>query len=227
MEYIRNCPGCKIELSYATRATFNKAVRRNAHCRECSPMKGKKIDKSKALFVAYRNCPKCGKELKHTSSDSQYSADYRMRKADESKKLCLSCFNSRPQAVGVRSPNWKGFGNISNTIFSKFKNGAEERELPFSITIQDMDAQWNSQNGKCAYTGEQLVGNVKNYMHNKKMMTASLDRIDSSKGYTKDNIQWVLKDINMMKQQLKENKFLGLCNSVVGKNNAMNILCCP
>ena len=37
--------------------------------------------------------------------------------------------------------------------------------------------------------------------------TASLDRIDSSKGYTEDNIQWVHKDVNQMKMDLPEQRF--------------------
>jgi hypothetical protein len=45
-------------------------------------------------------------------------------------------------------------------------------------------------------------------------MTSSLDRKDSSIGYTKDNIRWVLKDINMMKQQFSEDRFLELCHQV-------------
>jgi len=37
--------------------------------------------------------------------------------------------------------------------------------------------------------------------------TASLDRIDSSKGYESGNIQWVHKQLNNMKQALPENEF--------------------
>lgn len=44
--------------------------------------------------------------------------------------------------------------------------------------------------------------------------TASLDRIDSSKGYKIENIQWVHKDINQMKSALENNKFIELCELV-------------
>ena len=49
--------------------------------------------------------------------------------------------------------------------------------------------------------------------HNKS--TASLDRIDSSKGYTIDNIQWLHKDINKMKWDFSQEKFLELCKKIV------------
>jgi len=47
--------------------------------------------------------------------------------------------------------------------------------------------------------------------------TASLDRIDSSKGYVKDNVQWVHKDINRMKWNFPQDKFVKLCSFVANK----------
>jgi archaellum component FlaC len=41
--------------------------------------------------------------------------------------------------------------------------------------------------------------------------TASLDRVDSAKGYIKGNVQWVHKDINMMKQQYSQEYFIQMC----------------
>jgi hypothetical protein len=45
--------------------------------------------------------------------------------------------------------------------------------------------------------------------------TASLDRINSKKGYTKDNVQWVHKWINFMKQDLDEEEFITFCEAIV------------
>jgi len=44
-----------------------------------------------------------------------------------------------------------------------------------------------------------------------KVQTASLDRIKSNKHYTLDNIQWVHKDINIMKGKLPEYVLLDYC----------------
>lgn len=43
---------------------------------------------------------------------------------------------------------------------------------------------------------------------------ASLDRIDSSKGYVKNNLQWLHKDINIMKRHHSEKYFLELCQKI-------------
>lgn len=70
-----------------------------------------------------------------------------------------------------------------------------------NITIEDLVEQWESQSGTCPYSGFKLIlpenGNIKDidFFHR-----ASLDRIDSSKGYIKGNIQFVSTPINLMKQ---------------------------
>jgi hypothetical protein len=54
------------------------------------------------------------------------------------------------------------------------------------------------QNNKCAITGCPIKVKSKNeesFLYE----TASLDRIDSSKGYTKDNVHWVMLGVNYMK----------------------------
>jgi hypothetical protein len=42
-----------------------------------------------------------------------------------------------------------------------------------------------------------------------------VDRIDSTKGYIVGNIQWVDKQINIMKNRMNEKDFLSLCEEIV------------
>jgi len=44
--------------------------------------------------------------------------------------------------------------------------------------------------------------------------TASIDRKNSDLGYTKENIQWVHKDVNYMKMNLSEKYFIKLCKLI-------------
>ena len=44
---------------------------------------------------------------------------------------------------------------------------------------------------------------------------ASLDRIDSNKDYTIDNIQWIDKDLQRLKNNLSEQRFIELCRRVI------------
>jgi hypothetical protein len=62
-----------------------------------------------------------------------------------------------------------------------------------NLTIEDLKEKWEQQNGMCAYTGIELVLPINSCKPNPDVSykMASIDRIDSSKPYTKDNIQFV------------------------------------
>jgi len=80
------------------------------------------------------------------------------------------------------------------------------KPVPFDVTIEYVaDLLDNKQAGLCAYT--KLPISIRS-------RTASLDRKDSSKGYIEGNVQWVHKDINMMKRHYTEEYFLRLCSLV-------------
>jgi hypothetical protein len=49
----------------------------------------------------------------------------------------------------------------------------------------------------------------------KEETTASLDRVDSSKGYIQGNIQWIHKRLNWMKGDMSELEFRQWCKRVV------------
>lgn len=42
----------------------------------------------------------------------------------------------------------------------------------------------------------------------------SIDRIDSTKGYTEDNVQWVIWVVNDAKSNMSMDDFLGLCKDI-------------
>lgn len=103
--------------------------------------------------------------------------------------------------------------------FIKIKNAAKQRKIIFNITEQDLENQWTKQNGKCIFTGKQLL-KIFTYSYFKSNdVNASLDRIDSSKGYEVDNIQWVCKDINFAKLSLSNQDFIQMCKNIMDYQN--------
>ena len=42
----------------------------------------------------------------------------------------------------------------------------------------------------------------------------SIDRIDSSQGYTKGNVQWVTNQVNFMKKDLIQQDFINWCKLI-------------
>lgn len=117
---------------------------------------------------------------------------------------------------GQEHMNYKGHGKITGTIWSRILATAKQRNINVSITIEDAWNLFVKQDGKCNLTNLDLYF-AKSYKELKnRANTASLDRIDSSKGYHLDNIQWVHRDINYMKMSLTQERFIEL-SRLVGK----------
>ena len=126
---------------------------------------------------------------------------------------CRSCINSER-----RIENAKGAG-IPKTLSPQYylnhlRLKAKTRKGSINVTTKDLIALWEAQGGKCALTGWSMtmtrrVGIVRT--------NASIDRIDSLKGYTLDNIQLVCVAANKAKFDLSHDEFVKLCKSVVAK----------
>ena len=118
---------------------------------------------------------------------------------------------------GNEHPYWKGIGEFSKTHFTAIRNSSIRRDIEFNLT---MNYLWNlflKQNRKCALSGMEIRFGTYAVVRDKmnRMPTASLDRIDSTKGYIEGNIQWVHKTINLMKMDLSEPDFIKWCRTVV------------
>lgn len=121
----------------------------------------------------------------------------------------------------TKQRQWKGYGDISMSLWTHIKESAKKRNIFFNITIKECWNLFLNQNRKCNISNIELYFPLTYENRLKGEFTASLDRIDSSKGYTIDNIQWVHKDINKMKLDYSQEYFISLCN-LIAQNNIRN-----
>jgi hypothetical protein len=126
-----------------------------------------------------------------------------------------------------KSKNFKGVGDLGSLQWSTIKKNASTRNILFEITIDQAWGLFELQHRKCSYTGQILTLIALPGWAGRKNVTGSLDRIDSSKGYTVENCTWVHKDINRLKWDLAEDQIINLCNMVTNyqkeKENAKQI----
>lgn len=116
---------------------------------------------------------------------------------------------------GELNGRWKGVGDLSGSIWYIILTNAKSRKLDVLLTKQEAWAQFQEQEGRCALSGLPIdLG---------KDRTASLDRIDSTKGYETGNVQWVHKAINQMKWDLSEDKFIEYCCLIVEHSKKRSI----
>lgn len=129
-----------------------------------------------------------------------------------------SCGCINKNKIGGNHPQWGGFGEISGNFWGLIIRGSKgtkgRRKIEFNLTIEYIWNLFLEQNRKCVLTSELLTfprhGKDRSY-------TASLDRIDSSKGYVVGNVQWTHKDVNIMKNKFEQNYFIKICK-LISKN---------
>lgn len=124
------------------------------------------------------------------------------------------------KAIGKTHKQWKGFEDISGSYWHEHiirsANGSKGRSiLELNITKEYAWEQYIKQDKKCALSGIELKFPIKN---KDKSYNISLDRIDSGLGYIEGNIQWVHKDINIMKNKFDNQYFIDFCK-LIAKNN--------
>ena len=148
-----------------------------------------------------RLCSGCNSEL-------TYKAKSHFERSEAAKSMCRKCTNTRINKTisrkGSDNSAWTGYKDIPGKVFSRLKNGAKQRNLAITITIEDIYTQYVKQHKCCAFSGVPLEFGL----------DASVDRIDSKEGYHAWNIQIVHKTLNMMKKDLPNDLFIAWCKSV-------------
>lgn len=174
------------------------------------------------MIVACAN-PACGKEFKKPLAEFK-----RSEKLARQHFCSLKCFG-----------NFKGISNFKDKIntnhaylkrgskkdeFSPFRyhlkvmtKSAKHRNQQCCVTLAELKVLWEKQKGSCPYTGWDLVllpGHIEYECATLTPKRASVDRKDSSRGYTLDNIQFVAVIANFAKNAFTEQELLEFCKEV-------------
>lgn len=113
------------------------------------------------------------------------------------------------RAIGQKHSSYSGYEEISGAKLSQITLGAKKRNIEYNVTPEYIWNLFLQQNKKCALSGLDL--NFVISAKNKRFETASLDRIDNTKGYIEGNVQWLHKKVNLMKHISKTEDFVEMC----------------
>jgi hypothetical protein len=98
-----------------------------------------------------------------------------------------------------------------NRYLYDIKRRAKKANYSFNLDFNFIkDLLEVKQNNKCAITNVDIEFGNKTILYE----TPSLDRIDSKKGYTKDNVQWVMLGINYMKMKFSNEELIKTLNLI-------------
>ncbi len=146
------------------------------------------MDKSK---YSNHNCKKCSKNTLHRLVTATRGSYY----------VCVDC--DREVKTRHRKKHWCRY----------LAQKANARKVPNSEIITEtlVESIGYEQRLRCALTGEC-------FDIESKWWKPSLDRIDSSKGYTSDNIRLVAWIVNHCRGELSDSEFIDMCKKVSSKN---------
>lgn len=113
-----------------------------------------------------------------------------------------------------------GHGEIRQHHWYTTKRQADLRNIKFDVSVQYVWDLFEAQGRCCALSGLPISFAKSKQGHAKGETTASLDRIDSSKGYEVGNLQWLHKWVNLMKSDFTQQEFIDFCRLVTEHNHA-------
>lgn len=174
-------------------------------------------------------CSVCDVEFKRDVSE--VNRNQRLGRPTYCSRSCAGKANIRniPQETKIWNHLRKGSQRDAFSPFRSCYRIAHKRAvsyaIPFELTLEDLKELWESQTGICPYTGWQMFLPQTSTEYNGSDWTlrpecASLDRIDSSKGYIKDNVQFVSYMANCAKNRFSHEEMLRFCRAVAKNWNA-------
>jgi len=197
--WLANCV-CGKTSSYSTKNSCLKMLNRGV-CVYCRPDYRSVND---GEFDIYRR-----QDGKWCSTCSDCGIEQAYTRKDHAKQSSLNNWRCRGCNSADKSFSSNSYVGSKQRLFNKFKKSAKSRSLVWELSIDEM---FQSFNGKCSLTDWDISIDYKKE-------TASLDRIDSKKGYTLENVQWVHTMVNMCKNKYEQEKFIEMCICVANKRN--------
>lgn len=128
--------------------------------------------------------------------------------------ICFRCRGAEKQTNFAAHPLYTPELDVFfSKLYASTKGGANARKLPFLVYKEDFLGRYLNNDGRCEASGVVLKpfspkGAGKNFL------ARSIDRIDSTKGYTTDNIQIVAHIVNIMKTELSMDAFVIWCQRI-------------
>ena len=169
-------------------------------------------------------CNHCNVEFQ--KPQSELNRNEKIGRLNFCSRKCAGLNNIKNFGDGKNRYDISQHSNNRTDNYTKFKyhyRNIKKRNKTLDVTIEDLKEQWDKQNGICVFTGVQLVLSTYTKIIKDPIYTASLDRIDSSKGYVKGNIRWISRSMNWVKNEMNDDYVINLCNIITDYINKKRV----
>ena len=130
----------------------------------------------------------------------EYNRAVKTNKSFFCSRTCAGKYNRQNLRKGGRSTNKRKSGYANPFLY--YLRSCRRRDPNMNLSVEYLARIWEEQQGICPYSGIKLILNSHTRRNKDHRFTASLDRIDSSKGYIEGNVQFVSTLINFMKHTM-------------------------
>ena len=205
-----SCERCKKSKLKSQKSRRIRLIRNNL-CTSCAnPTNSNKTrceicrNKEKRI-IKTGDCTKCGANR----NDKEFIIRKNLCRdcaAEQSKKYRIE--NPQKNAEKHRKYFQANFKNWLRVVLISIRASSKRKKLEFTIDLNNVLHVFQKQNKLCALTGIPLTHITKD------LRSASIDRIDSNKGYIIGNVQIVCKAINLAKNTHSNQEMIDFINEI-------------
>lgn len=179
-------------------------------CRECEKEQLIKENIKEENGTRLYKCFVCGEWLSADKFDQAGGNKYVYR--DGLDKRCHKCKVEQNKIVRANYSDEKRLEKILQDRWLSARTRAQNKNRVFDITKEDLMELWNKQEGKCAISKLPMTYTIDN---GRNPYNVSVDQINPSKGYTKDNVQLVCMSVNQLKSDFDMEIVINICKNIL------------
>ncbi|UFK09526.1 hypothetical protein [Xanthomonas phage DES1] len=206
--------GCLIVISYDESSKGSNDSFWNWECKNCG---GTGSSRGQSIKQCRKSCIHCkmqkreypSKEVKCLTCSSVFLTRNNAIRGPTCSLACRKALITKRAANRRKDTIVNYLKSLQNSIKCRAKRRNFEYDLPTSYLVD----LYNKQQGKCARTQVLLIGTDSPGKSTINKHTASVDRIDPDKGYTKDNIELVSYICNVAKNYFNHEELYEFCKA--------------
>lgn len=172
----------------------------------------KDIDDENYKVCKYKYCEQDGKKQ---DIDNFYFK--RNGNTRERSNICKNCNN-----IKAKKYRYTKNGYMKSMLRSS-KTRAKNKGLLHDISFKYIETLWLNQNGKCALSKMNMTYECREKNISRHPFNMSLDRIDSSMGYTKGNVQLICNWVQTAKSDYSQSDFIEWIFTFVKNNEQSSV----
>ena len=142
----------------------------------------------------------------HTAGGSKYSI------RDNRNTRCPNCKIQQNKLTRSNYTNDTKLNKVLQARWFSAKDRASSKNIPFTITKEDLLSIWEKQQGLCAISKIPMTYELDS---GRVFSNVSIDQKIPGKGYTIDNVQLVCMAVNQLKSDFEMDTILYICKQIV------------